>query len=162
MDKIIPLRVDEAMVEQIDLLVSDGTFRSRNDGIRAGIREILKNFKYNKTGKRKAIARMVANHIMMVYQGVIGIVYMFGSVARGSDMPESDIDILAVSRHPLSYDQELAVISYAGRLLHGIDEHVSIQFESRDDFMAGIERGFEFESTVFHRGILLAGVLKKE
>ncbi len=40
LDKIIPLRVDEAMVEQIDMLVSDGTFRSRNDGIRAGIREI--------------------------------------------------------------------------------------------------------------------------
>ncbi len=159
MGRIIPLRLEDAMADQLDRLVAAGVFLNRNDGIRAGVREALKRFAGNTTAARNALARVIANYLIISQQGKIEAIALFGSVAAGRDVPGSDIDILVITNGPTSYDVELARVREVGLLTQGIDEQVSLHHESSVDFASGLEHGFEFETGIVARGILLAGSL---
>ncbi|MBN2151556.1 MAG: nucleotidyltransferase domain-containing protein [Candidatus Lokiarchaeota archaeon] len=145
------------MADQLDRLVSAGIFLNRNDGIRAGLREALKRFAYDTTASRIMLARVVSNYLMIHHPNEIEAIVLFGSVAAGRDTPESDIDVLVIIKGSTSYDAELARVREVGLITRGIDEQVSLHHESDADFLLGLEKGFEFETGIVARGILLSG-----
>ena len=157
MGKVIPLRIEDAMADQLDRLIAMGIFLNRNDGIRAGVREILKPFVQDRSATRLVVAMMVANHLADVHAGEIEAICLFGSVATGKDTSESDIDLFVLTSRPLPYTDELAIISDAGRLLRGVDEYVSLHFENKADFTRALEEGYNFEASILKLGRLLAG-----
>jgi predicted nucleotidyltransferase len=161
MGRIIPLRLEDAMADQLDRLVTAGVFLNRNDGIRAGVREAIKRFGDTSTARRAMLAQVIANCLMINHPGEIDAIVLFGSVATAKDAPESDIDVLVVSTRPTSYADELNRVREVGRLTQGIDECVSLHHESRADFAFGLQEGFEFETSIHEKGILLAGAFDR-
>jgi Arc/MetJ-type ribon-helix-helix transcriptional regulator len=157
MDKIIPLRLDEAMAGQVDRLVTEGIFRSRNEGIRAGVREVLRQHQGSRSARRAVIAKLVANHLMQLHGDLIHAIVLFGSVANARDTEYSDIDVFVLTRQDLNYDEEGKMIEDMTELMWGVDELVSLQSEPIEIFSNAIRRGFEFETNIHAKGIVLAG-----
>lgn len=157
MDKIIPLRVDESMIQYIDRMVIEGLFRNRNDGIRAGIREIINNQLRNRSATRMMLAHVVANFLNTTQNSEIQAVILFGSVVDNKDTQESDVDILVLTKSTLLYDEEYEIIKDVGHLVYGIDEYVSMHFESCELFTMAVENGYVFENDILRKGKLLVG-----
>jgi predicted nucleotidyltransferase len=157
MDKIIPLRVDEVMIQYIDEMVVSGLFRNRNDGIRAGIREIINTRALNRSLSRTMLAQVVANYLITARNNEIQAVILFGSVVKNNDTRESDIDILVLTNNNLSYDEEYEIVKDVGQLVYGIDEYVSVHVESCETFSAGVKSGYVFENDIVQEGKLLTG-----
>ncbi len=44
MDKIIPLRLDNYLIQEIDSLIQKGLYRNRNEGIREAIRMLINSY----------------------------------------------------------------------------------------------------------------------
>jgi predicted nucleotidyltransferase len=159
MDKIIPLRVDEVMIQYIDRMVVEGLFRNRNDGIRAGIREIINTQMRNRFTSRIMLARVIANYLNTTRNGEIQAIILFGSVVNNKDTQESDVDILVLTKSTQSYDEEYEIIKDVGLLVYGIDEYVSLHFESSEEFVNAVENGYVFETDILSKGKLLKGTL---
>ncbi|MHA1734618.1 MAG: nucleotidyltransferase domain-containing protein [Promethearchaeota archaeon] len=157
MDKVIPLRVDEALSGGIDALIASGKFRSRNEGIREGIRMVIQRYGPRRDSARFVVAKLSANFLSGLATGEVDAVVLFGSVARGTDTRESDVDLLVLTSRPLDYRERFAVTDELQRVLSGIDELVSLHFLPAADFRANLERGYSFERGVRSEGILLAG-----
>ncbi len=111
----------------------------------------------NRNLVRTMLARVVANFLITNRNDVIQAVVLFGSVAKNKDTRESDIDILAITKNDLSYDEEYEITKAVGLLVYGIDEYVSIHLESCETFTAAVKNEYVFESDILHEGMLLTG-----
>lgn len=158
MDKIIPVRVPEPVAGEIDRLVRAHVFRSRNDGIREGVRMLLARYRRGHPDRR-VVARLVANHVQGTWSNDVAAVVLFGSVASGTDTDDSDIDMLVLTRGSFGHERERRVTTAVVELLKGVDEIVSLHFTTVGSFRAAVGAGHAFETGICSHGILLAGTL---
>ncbi len=157
MDKIIPIRVNSHLVDEIDALVKEGTFRSRNDGIRDGIRFLLREYGPSYQEEKQILAQVAANFLFSMYPDTFLAVVLFGSVAKGRASSDSDIDLLTLTCQELDYE---AVGTFTERLydlLKKVPHIISLHFMSRQKFNQGLQDQYTFETDIYREGILLAG-----
>jgi predicted nucleotidyltransferase len=162
MDKIIPLRVDQTLVDGIELLVTNGIFRNRNEGIRAGIRNLLNQYNAMPQKMNFLLAKIVANHLFRVFSSIIQAIILFGSVARGTDTSESDIDLLLLTTCKVSYTEQADFYDAIRNILQGIQYDVSLHFQETGNFLEGLRRSFSFETDIAYVGKVLQGAVPPE
>lgn len=160
-DKNIPLRVNNELTKKIDKLVKKGIFRNRNEGIREGIRQLIKKYDSQKESniKKAQIAQIIANYLQLYYSEELEAIILFGSVAKGTDSEDSDIDILVLTRNKYSYTQKLHIINKIVHLTQGLDYIISLQFEATQKYLERIKEKFTFESNVAKEGKVLGGII---
>ena len=158
MDKVVPIRMTDALVREIDSMVEKRLFRNRNEVIREGIRSIIKEY-HSDMANRKLIAHIVANYLVLSYKDFIQTIILFGSVAQGTDDIESDIDLLVLTQTKISYNQKLELTDKIVKLLQKLDYVISLQFQTYDEFIEGVKANFDFETSLFHQGKVLAGTV---
>ena len=95
---------------------------------------------------RVQIAHEFANAIKSDY--IIKII-LFGSVARGDDTEESDIDILIVSNHPMEIDDVIA--DEVAWIMYDKNELISAHAISEDRFIN--TQHFSFLTSVLSEGV---------
>ena len=97
---------------------------------------------------RVEIAQEFAKAIKSDY--IIKII-LFGSVARGDDTEESDIDILIISNHHAEIDDMIAV--EVAWIMHDKQELISAHVMSEELFNK--TKSFSFLTNVLREGILI-------
>jgi len=158
MDKIIPIRINKALAQKIDQLVAQGLFRNRNEGIREGIRLLIKGHP-NELSNKRLIAIIVSNFLITTHPEFIQAVILFGSVASGTDHEESDIDLLILTNIESSYQQEIDITKETLLLLQKLDYIVSLHFQTINSFLQGVKDQFTFEINLLKYGKTLAGTI---
>ena len=160
-DKNIPLRVNIELTDKIDELIKRGIFRNRNEGIREGIRQLIRKYDSRKdfTFKKTQLAQVIANYLQLYYPEEFEVIILFGSVAEGTDSEDSDIDILVLTKKKYSYNQKLHIMNQIVHLTHGLDDIISLQFETTQKFLDRIKENFTFESNVLKVGKVLRGII---
>jgi len=160
-DKNIPLRVNNELTKKIDELIKKGIFRNRNEGIREGIRQLIKKYDSQKESnlKKAQLAQIIANYLKLYYSDDLEAIILFGSVAKGTDREDSDIDILVLTRIKYSYTQKLHIINKIVHLTQGVGYIISLQFETTKKYLERIKEKFTFESNVAKEGKLLGGII---
>lgn len=158
MDKIIPLRIGKALIQKIDQMIGQGIFRNRNEGIREGIRLLIKNYT-NQLFSKQIIAKIIANYLIFTHSEFIKAIILFGSVAYGNDKEESDIDLLVLTEKELSYHQKFEVTNEIVLLIRRLEYIISLHFQNIDTFMQGVKDNFSFETNIYKNGKFLAGTI---
>ena len=160
-DKNIPLRVNNELIEKIDELIKNGIFRNRNEGIREGIRQLIKVYDSQKQSniKKAQLAQIIANYLQLYYSEDLEAIILFGSVAKGTDREDSDIDILALTKKKYSYTQKLHIINQIVQLTQNLDYIISLQFETTQNYLERLKEKFSFESNVSKEGQVLQGTV---
>ena len=97
---------------------------------------------------RVEIAREFANAIKSDY--IIKII-LFGSVARGDDREESDIDVLIVSNNPIEIDDIIA--DEVAWIMYDKNELISAHVISEELFNR--TKSFSFLTNVLKEGVLI-------
>ncbi|MBW1922078.1 MAG: nucleotidyltransferase domain-containing protein [Deltaproteobacteria bacterium] len=80
-------------------------------------------------------------------------VILFGSKARGDDDSESDIDLLLVSTHPISWKERQAIIHALFDLGMKYDVIFSILDTTERDFKQGIFTAFPIYEEIKREGV---------
>jgi len=160
-DKNIPLRVNNELTNKIDDLIKKGIFRNRNEGIREGIRQLIHKYDSQKESnlKKTQLAQIIANYLKLYYTEDLEAIILFGSVAKGTDRENSDIDILVLTRTKYSYSQKLHIINQIVHLTKTLDYIISLQFETSQRYLERIKGDYTFESNVAKEGKLLGGII---
>lgn len=156
MDKIIPIRIDYQLVQQIDKIVSQGYFKNRTEGIRSGIRTILSKYTAVNLNKR-IIAKLIANFLLYTHQQYILTIYLFGSVATNTDSEYSDIDLLVITNDLLSYQDREKINFEIITIFEDLAPLISLHFETLQEFTHGVKEHYDFETKIFQNGIKLRG-----
>ena len=78
-------------------------------------------------------------------------IILFGSVARGDDTEESDIDILIVSDHPMKIDDKIA--DEVAWVMYDKQELISAHVMSEEIFNK--TKSFSFLTNVLKEGVLI-------
>jgi len=158
-DKNIPLRVNIELTKKIDELIKKGIFRNRNEGIREGIRQLIKKYdsQMDANLNKEQLAQVIANYLQLYYPEELETIILFGSVAKGTDSENSDIDILVLTRNKYSYSQKLHIINQIVHLTQSLDYIISLQFETTQKYLECVKKNFTFESNVAKEGKVLAG-----
>jgi len=160
-DKNIPLRVNNELTKKIDELIKKEIIKNKNEGIREGIRQLIKKYDSQKESnlKKTQIAKIIANYLQLYYSEDLEVIILFGSVAKGTDSEDSDIDILVLTRKKYSYTQKLHIINQIVHLTQGVDYIISLQFETTKKYLERIKEKFTFESNVAKEGKILGGII---
>ena len=160
-DKNIPPRVNNELTDKIDELIKRGIFRNRNEGIREGIRQLIKKYDSQKdsTFKKAQLAQIIANYLELHYSEDLETIILFGSVAKGTDSEDSDTDILVLTRNKYSYTQKLHIVNQIVHLTHGLGYTISLQFETTQKYLERIKENFTFESNVAKDGKVLRRII---
>ena len=104
------------------------------------------------SSKQKAIDEFI-KRATQSYGDQIRSITLFGSVARGTDRPDSDIDLLVVvEREDSRLRRELIGLTFDILLETG--EDISVRVLSQNDFEA--KKSFSFLSNVLSEGIKIA------
>ena len=156
MGRIIPIRISEGLVIDLDELIQRGTFRNRNEGIRAGLRALITHYR-EKGSKKKDIARIIANYIYTQYSGQVHTIVLFGSVAQDIDNAESDIDLFVLTQNPWSYAERDALFQSVAHLIQNLDVIPSLHFEDVRTFSVALNEHLIFENDIYKKGIVLRG-----
>ncbi len=162
MDKIIPLRVDQTLVDGIDALVINGLFRNRNESMREGIRILLHRYSALPPKINLMMAKVVANHLFRAFSPALRAILLYGSVARGTDTAESDIDLCLLTTRTISYAEQGEFYESIAGLLYGIEYDISLHFQELVNFSEGFRKGFLFENNIIREGKLLQGDIPEE
>ena len=102
---------------------------------------------------RPEIIPVIKEYIDTIYQkynNIIVDVILYGSVARGEDKKDSDIDLLVVgTSDDWKFERELIDIAYDIGLMHGL--YLSIKYISQNEFLA--YQSFSFFKNIQEEGI---------
>jgi uncharacterized protein len=158
MDKIIPVRMDTALVQEMDEIIKRGIFKNRNEGIREGIRMIIKEYTSIKT-ELVIIAQIVTNYLLLKYPNEIVAMILYGSVARGTANEESDIDLMILSKKELEYSRKEQYIEQVVQIMQQMPFLVSLHFEEITQFVQGVHEDYNFEMNIITDGRVLGGQL---
>jgi predicted nucleotidyltransferase len=161
MDKIIPIRINETLISNLDELIEKGLFLNRNEGLRASLRSLIYHYHRKPPKTHQILAKIIANYLYMHYSEVIQAIYLFGSVANNTQTEDSDIDLLILINRSLPYDEEMKIIKAVLQLLGNLNYIPSLHFEEIKRFQQAIEQEFEFETNIIMKGILLQGSTEK-
>ncbi|MCP8304653.1 MAG: nucleotidyltransferase domain-containing protein [archaeon] len=95
MSKAIPTKLDKAIVDHIDRLVSKGLYVSRSEAIRDAVRELVAKRYISVSHFLRVMAEIAGEIIISNFPKVTDVI-LFGSVATGEADMESDIDLLVL------------------------------------------------------------------
>ncbi len=94
----IPTKLDPKLVAHLDELVAEGLYISRSEAIREGVRRLVAESYLSANGFRQVVAEISANLLVERLRGKLTDIILFGSTARGTSTPESDVDLLLLFR----------------------------------------------------------------
>ena len=155
MDKIIPLRINTALIEQLDDLVDQGYFTSRNEGLRSSLRSLVHHYQRRTLEGHRIVATICANHLGAIYPDLVKKIYLFGSVATNTHDKDSDIDLLALTRKRLDYSEKLRMHRNLVSIIGSLPFIPSLHFEEETKFKDAIKSRREFETNIMKTGIIL-------
>ncbi|MEX2684233.1 MAG: nucleotidyltransferase domain-containing protein [Candidatus Sigynarchaeota archaeon] len=156
MDKIIPLRIDEAIVTRLDILVARGIFRNRNEALRQGTRDMIEKFQNNMHERRMVASKIIANYLVTKYSHLVSRVLLFGSVAKHEDAEWSDVDLLILTRKRLGYIIEREITFDIYDLLEGTELVMSPHFQAESTFLERSRVPNTIEAIIMKEGLVLA------
>lgn len=155
MDKIIPLRINETLVNELDDLVEQGYFTSRNEGLRSSLRSLVHHYRRRPLEGHQIVASLCANHLGALYPDLIKKIYLFGSVANNTHREDSDIDLFALTQKRLGYHEKLQMHRKLVSLIGSLPFIPSLHFEKEAMFEEALASGMEFETNIMKKGIIL-------
>lgn len=94
----IPVKLDKKMTAQLDALVRSGLYLSRSEALREGARRLILTDYLSVNEYLKRLATIAAEIIGGAFTEEVAEVRLFGSVARGEAGPDSDVDLLVLTR----------------------------------------------------------------
>jgi predicted nucleotidyltransferase len=161
MEKTISLRIENKLIEKIDLMVKKGIYNDRSDLIREAI-QLLVDGHGNKISDKYIIANLISNYLFFSQKDYIQAVILFGSVAEGFDTEESDIDLLILTKKEISYKEKFRITNRIVSLLDKLNYIVSLHFQHINDFIQAIEDNYNFEKKILEKGEVLVGNIESK
>lgn len=164
MPRVIPAKLDNALVEQVDRLVSEGLYVSRSEAIRNGVRRLISERYVSVSAMLRMIAEAAAELIIRRIGSVVTDVILFGSVARSGAGLESDIDLFVLLKgkgeeageYETLMHEEVYPLALAAKTV------ISVIAVDREDFISWFKAGSHFAEEIVGSGIQLRGRLLSE
>jgi predicted nucleotidyltransferase len=93
------------------------------------------------------IARKLADALKETLEGFEGL-YVYGSQVRGDAHPDSDIDIVVLTKKTLDYDTRKSIWGIVGRLEYDYDAFLDVHPKTREQ----LELNYRFHDEVVNKG----------
>ena len=164
MPRVIPTKLEDPLVEQVDRLVSEGLYVSRSEVIRDSLRTLVSKRYVSNSKLLKIVAEAAADLILRRVGPVVSDVILFGSVSQDAAGLESDIDLLVllkkkgkeISRCEALMHEEVYPLALAAKTV------TSIIALYRGDFISWFNEGSHFAEEIVKSGIQLKGRILSE
>lgn len=156
MDKIIPIRISESLITELDILIHQGIFRNRNEAIRAGLRALIMHYR-KKMPEKEDLARLLANYIFIQFPEQVHAIILFGSVAQNKNHAESDIDLFILTLNYWTYAKRDELFQSVVHLLQKLDIILSLHFEDIQMFQEALNDNLTLEKDIYQKGKVLCG-----
>jgi predicted nucleotidyltransferase len=82
-------------------------------------------------------------------------VILYGSKARGDDTPESDIDLLALTTRPMSWDEKGSMAGAAIDVAVDHDVLIELLIEAREAWLHGVYQALPIRHEVDRDGVVV-------
>lgn len=157
MSLAIPTKLDKKLVKVLDRLVSEGLYVSRSEAIRDSIRKLVANQYISLHRFLHTIAEITSETITTHLGNTITDIILYGSVARNEATPNSDIDLLILTKHKKT--------SKIRKKLHEIIYPISLAsstpittiITTQQDFTTWTKNKLSFAQEIIKQGIQLHG-----
>lgn len=104
---------------------------------------------------RREIARRFSEDIVAKYPDSVKSIILYGSVARGEDREESDIDLIVLTKgDPSKMEGDLSDLSVGYSLKYG---ELPMAFAYREDDFRSKAKKFFFQRDVLKEGVVIYG-----
>jgi len=157
MSLAIPTKLDQKLVEILDRLVSEGLYASRSEAIRDAVRKLVANQYVSLNRYLQTIAQITTETITSQLDNAITDIILFGSAARGEVTPDSDIDLLILTKNqtPHKIRKTLHEIIYPITLASSTP--ITTIVLSRQEFTTWTKNKLSFTEEIINEGIQLYG-----
>ena len=158
MSVVVPVRVSRKLTQKINDLIARGLYPNRSDLIREALRRLIVS--EHASTQKIAVGPIIANlasTIIAWNEKTVTDVILFGSTARGEATPESDIDLLILTKNakPWMVRQRLYDLIYPIIPTLGID--ISLIVIDKNNFTRMIKHKDPFAVSITSEGIQLQG-----
>lgn len=163
MSSVIPVRVPREIAQKIKELVDAGLYPNRSDLIREALRRHIVS--EGTTAQKSAIGKVVATiaSTMMAWnEKAVTDVILFGSVARGEAVVESDIDLLVLVENAEGWIVRQRLYDLIYLIILALGVAVSLIVVNKKRFIHMVEEGDPFALSIIQEGIQLHGVFLNE
>lgn len=153
-DKIIPVRMDERLVNQLDALVERGLYSNRTEAIRSSVRTLIEE--HGELHSELLIVSRIAKAVIQEEGGEnISKVILYGSVAEGGAGEESDIDIFVVVKggDPREWRMKFNELIYP--MILEIGRQISLVVHTEEELRDLEDVGDPFVEEVLENGVPL-------
>lgn len=163
MSVVVPVRVSRKLTQKINDLIARGLYPNRSELIREALRRLIVS--EHASAQKIAVGPIIANlasTIIAWNEKTVTDVILFGSTARGEAIPESDIDLLILTKNakPWMVRQRLYDLIYPIIPTLGID--ISLIAIDKNNFTRMIKHKDPFAVSIINEGIQLQGEFLNE
>jgi Arc/MetJ-type ribon-helix-helix transcriptional regulator len=161
----VPTKLEPQLLRELDRLVDEGLYVSRSEAIRDAVRRLVAERYMSATQHLRAMASVISEVIQMRFGRVVENIILFGSVAKGSANPDSDIDLLILTK-----DLPEVSISRLSTRIHEVVYPIMLASGTvatmvvlgKDSFLRMLKEGSHFAREVVETGVQLKGALMDE
>jgi predicted nucleotidyltransferase len=158
----VPTKLEPRLLQELDRLVGEGLYVSRGEAIRDAVRRLVAERCMTPNQHLRATASVISEVIKMRFGTAVENIILFGSVAKGSANPDSDIDLLILTKNlPEVSISRLSTriheVVYPIMLASGTVATMVVL--SKDSFMRMLKEGSHFAREVVETGVQLKGSL---
>lgn len=152
-DKVIPVRMDESLVNSLDSLVEEGLYLNRTEAVRGAVRSLIRT--RARGNGLLTVAKISAALIRERWEDNVLMIILYGSVVSGRMHEESDIDLLIVIREGNTREWRKRFNELIYPLIPEIGRQVSLVVNTRREIQELKKAGDPFTREVIENGIKL-------
>lgn len=162
MSRVIPTRLPPDLAKGVEDLVKTGRYPNRSEVVKEAIRLLLSSGDLPPAPSMAKAAARLAALLAAWNTPAVETIVLFGSTARGEATPESDIDLLVITKEgkPWLVRRTLYELIYPIIASLGVD--ISLTVFQRNDWLKMLSEGDPLAASIIKEGIPLWGSLNRQ
>jgi len=157
MSLAIPTKLDQKLVEILDRLVAEGLYVSRSEAIRDAVRKLAANQYVSLNRYLQTIATITSETIIYQLGNAITDIILFGSAARSEVTPDSDIDLLILTKQEKTHDIRKRVHEIIYPISLAASTPITTIVITQKEFTTWTKNKLSFTEEILKEGIQLHG-----
>ena len=158
MSVVIPVRVSREVAEKVKELVDAGAYVNRSRLVREALRRlIVSEGETAQKGNLGKVVATIASVLIAWNEKAVTDVVLFGSVARGEETVESDVDLLILVENAEGWVVRQRLYDLIYPIIPALGVDVSLIVMDKERFIGMVEEGDPFAVSVVGEGVQLHG-----
>jgi len=161
MSQVVPARLPPEMVRGLNKLVKAGRFSNRSEAVKEATRLLLSSGELPSSAAMAKAAAQLTSVMIAWNTPTVEIIVLYGSLARGTSGPESDVDLLVLlsQGEPWKLRRQLYDLTYPVLASLGVD--ISLNVLAKTTWEEMLRQDDPLARSIMKEGITLWGSLNR-